>query len=164
MENELENRFKEIEEKDKCRLKTTEEKFRHDFEQIGKRIDDIQKYPSFIIAAVTAIIIGIGIFSAFNLNKEIDRLKQFKSDTLASLDSSYREMKDEIEATRNEVRNEIKASFERGIKLPDVILLSDIEIPLESQTLIANVLPPTKEGQKIRLQLSIIFKKRGLKI
>ena len=161
MEDDLEKRFKEIEEKDESRLKVAEKNFKYHFEQIEKRIGDVQKYPTFIILALTVIIIGIGFFSAFNLNKEIERLRQFETDTKASTVQARKEMKDDIDSTRNELKNEIKESFAKGIKMPDVILLSDIDKLLENQTLIAKISPAKKGEQKFRVRVSIIFKNEG---
>ena len=145
MERKLEKRFNEIGETDKSRLKKleeAEENIRLRLEDIEKKIDDAQKYPTTIIATLKAI---------------VERIKRLKTDTEASAEAA----RDEVKATQNELRNEIKATFEKGIKTPDVILLSDIDEPLEGQTLIVKTLPTTKEGREFRLELSIIFKNQG---
>ena len=145
MEHKSGQRFKENGETDRSRLEKleeAEEDFRLRLEYIEKTIGDVQKYPTTIITALKAI---------------VERITRLKTDTEASAESDRHEVK----AILNELRNEIKATFEKGIRTPDVVLLSDIDEPLEGHTLVAKTLPATKEGQEFRLELSIIFKNQG---
>jgi hypothetical protein len=150
MEDELEKRFKEIGETNKSRLDEAEKNFRTHLEHHEKRIGDAQKYPTVIVAALTALIIGISLFSALNLDRQIDRIE-----------STRKEMLDEIDKARNELKNEIRVAFEKGTKMADIILLSDVDERLEGQTLTANILPATKEGQKFKVEFAIIVKNQG---
>lgn len=156
MENEakvddIEKRFKEVEEN------LNDQKL----EQIEKRIDAAHKYPNFIIGALTVIIIAVGLFSAFNLESERKRLRELEADTRDAIKVVSKEIESDIKSTREELKNEIRSSFERGLKLPDVVLLSDINQPLEGQTVIVKTAPPTKEGKKLRILIPVIFKNQG---
>ena len=103
----------------------------------------------------------MGFFSAFTLESEKDRLLGIEDKMQKELSIARKDLKDDIDKARKELTSEIKASFERGNKLPDVVILGDIERPLEGQTLKVKTEPPTEKGAKIRVSIPIILKNQG---
>lgn len=104
------------------------------FDQADKRISDVQKYPSFILAAVTTVlalfILGIGIYQYLSLEK-------YKS----------------------EVRESINEMLGKSKKKPELVLMADIDRPLEGATINAMV---SKTGNKqIRILIHIVFQNKG---
>ena len=132
------------------RIRESEDQFSQTIDQINNRIKDVQLYPTIIIACLTAFIIGLGLFFAFNLQSEKNRLRDIEDDMVTKIDLA-----------RKELRDEIKSSFEGSIKKPNIILLASIDIPLEGQTIVAQKIPTTNPDFKVRIRIPLIFKNNG---
>lgn len=125
--------------------------------QIDKRVTDAKNLPTVVISAsavmvavCTIFIIGLGLFFAFNLQAEKARLREIQV-----------EMKDEIDTARQELKNDITAAFQKGIKKPNIVLFADIGTPLEGQTILVKKEPSTTKKHEVRVKIPIIFKNEG---
>ena len=108
-------------------------------ERADKRVKFITTVASLALTALGVGFVAVTIFAGVNLDSEIDRLGELET----------------------ELRKEIRIALGQVAEEPDVILLSDIDKPLEGQTLTAQVLEPTREGYKIRVVFPVIFKNQG---
>ena len=104
------------------------------FDQTDKRISDVQKYPSYILKAFTIVlglfIFGIGFFQYLS----IDKLK-------------------------GEVKESINEMLGKSKKKPELVLMADIDRPLEGATIDATV---SKTGNKqITVLIHIIYQNKG---
>jgi hypothetical protein len=110
------------------------------FSQNDKRISDVQKYPTFIVAALTVIILAIGFYNVI----------------------SWKEEKESLEKAKKELQESINEKLGMTKRRAELVLMADADRPLEGATLSEKVFKREKNQVTILVHFVVINKGSAL--